>query len=114
MTEPDAMVTFDIGITHGPAVSSVAGRVIPGRIRRESALNAGMAIHRDGTEFVVTLSPKAAGKMGKHVNDALMQLSKAAQLGVDCEGMEMRFENGEKCAEFLADLLSGELEMTSF
>ncbi len=116
MKEPDAMVTFDLGMTHGSTVPSVAGHVASGSSRRESALYAGMAIRREGAEFIVTLSPYATGKMGKHIQEALVRLENAAARadGQFREGMELHFENGEKCTEFLADLMSGELEMSSF
>ena len=75
-----------------------------------------MAVRREGPEFVVTLSPYATGKMGKSVQAALIQLENAAARaeGQFHDGMELHFENGEKCAAFLADLLSGELQMSSF
>ena len=115
MKEPDAMVTFDLGMTHGSTVPSVAGHASPGSSRRESALYAGMAIRREGAEFIVTLSPFATGKMGKRIQEALIELENAARAqGQFRSGMELHFKNGEKCAEFLADLMSGELEMSSF
>ena len=116
MTEPDAMVTIDLGMTRGSSLSAVAGHVTSGSMRRARALEAGMAVRREGPEFVVTLSPYATGKMGKSVQAALIQLENAAARaeGQFRDGMELHFENGEKCAAFLADLLSGELQMSSF
>ena len=116
MKEPDAMVTFDLGMTHGSTVPSVAGHVSSSSFRRENALYAGMAIRREGAEFIVTLSPNATGKMGQRIHEALVQLENAAARaeGQFRDGMELHFKNGEKCSEFLADLMSGELEMSSF
>ena len=115
MTEPDAMVTFSLGMTRGTVRSAVAGRVFSGERRREQALEAGMTIRREGAEFVLTLSPYAAGNMGKRVAEALVKLENAAARGGQYrDGLELHFENGGKCADFLADLLSGELEMSSF
>ena len=115
MTEPDAMVTFSLGMTRGTVRSAVAGRVFSGERRREQALEAGMTIRREGSEFVLTLSPYAADNMGKRVADALVELENAAARGGQYrDGLELHFENGGKCADFLADLLSGELEMSSF
>ena len=78
MTEPDAMVTFSLGMTRGTVRSAVAGRVFSGERRREQALEAGMTIRREGAEFVLTLSPYAAGNMGKRVAEALVKLENAA------------------------------------
>ena len=115
MTEPDAMVTFSLGMTRGTVRSAVAGRVFSGERRREQALEAGMTIRREGAEFVLTLSPYAAGNMGKRVAEALVKLENAAARGGQYrDGLELHFESGGKCADFLADLLSGELEMASF
>ena len=114
MTEPEAMVTFDMGMTQGTSVPAVAGLVFSGKTRREQALQAGMAIRREGPEFVVTLSPNANENVGKLVKQAMIKLENAAALGQTRNGMELHFENSEKCAEFLADLLSGELVMDSF
>ncbi|MBR0458421.1 MAG: hypothetical protein IJJ26_04230 [Victivallales bacterium] len=115
MTEPDAMVTFNLGMTRGSTISAVAGRVSSPAARRESALQAGMAIRREGSEFVLTLSPNADGQMGKRVGQALIGLEQAAARaeGQFRDGMELHFENSEKCANFLADLMSGELELSS-
>ncbi len=116
MTEPDAMVTFDLGMTRGSTVPAVAGIVFSAASRRERALQAGMAVRREGAEFVLTLSPFAAGKMGKRVGEALVGLENAAARaeGAFRDGLELHFENDGKCAQFLADLMSGELEMASF
>ena len=114
MTEPEAMVTFDLGMTQGTTVQAVAGLVFSGKTRQEQALQADMAIRREGPEFVVTLSPNTDENMGKLVKKALVELENAAALGQMRDGLELHFENGEKCAQFLADLLSGELEMSSF
>ena len=115
MTEPDAMVTFSLGMMRGTTIPSVAGSVFSAERRRERALEAGMAIRREGAEFVVTLSPYATGKMGTRVAEALVELENAAARGGQYrDGLELHFENGEKCADFLADLMSGELEMSSF
>ena len=115
MIEPDAMVTFNLGMTRGTSLQAVAGRVFPGEQRREQALAAGMTIRRESEEFIVTLSPYAAKNMGKRVTEALVQLGEAAERGGEYrDGLELHFGNGEKCGDFLADLLSGELEMSSF
>ena len=115
MKEPDAMVTFNLGMAWGKAVPSVATCVFSETSRSAQALRSEMAVRREGSAFVVTLSPDAAGKMGQRIGEAVVRLENAAARGGQFrDGMEMRFENGGKCADFLADLLSGELEMTSF
>ena len=115
MVEPDAMVTFNFGMSRAESVQSVAGRVRAGARRRERALESGMSIRREGAEFVVTLSPRATKKMGARVAEALVRLENAAAPGGQYrDGLELRFGDGGGCAEFLADLLSGELEASSF